>query len=341
MPALNMSLISFALVTLVAVLSTPADAILIRHDLDSGLYGAHADQYPSVMTFLSPADERVAETASLSATLLARDWSLTAAHGADEFQQTTLRVEVRGVVYDDVAFDIWAPHPCFDSWTGPQDLGLVHFPTPPWPELEVYPSLYDGSDELGKVIVIVGGGGFGTRALGSDGEALAAPFRNATNTIDHVSEGLIGFTFNTPGDDAISPLEGISGDDDRGGPAFMCSELSLDPMGRITCRGPRSLLGVSSYQEAPEDDARHGMYGGKERYARVSAQRAWILAVMATGHPSECTDALMRPARHEDSRAQRPLATGCQGAAAPPICALLALLYLPWLRRRSRAILSH
>ena len=195
MRAMKVSPIPIAIALVSTMLTVPSSAIVIRHDLDPGIYGANGSEYPSVMTFLWPAEEDTPETASLSATLLSREWAVTAAHGADEFSQKALRIEVAGVIYEDVSFDLWLPHPCFDASQDEHDIGLVHFPDPPWPAMDSYPRLYQGDDELGKVVVFVGRGAPGTGAIGSDGDVPGGPFRNATNTIDHVDGTTIGFTF--------------------------------------------------------------------------------------------------------------------------------------------------
>ena len=135
-----------------------SEAIVIRHDVEAALYRAEPETFPSVLSFLWRPEAGVPETTSLSGTLLSHHWVLTAAHGAEEFEQTTLRIEVGGIVYDEVPFDAWHPHPCFDSADTPSDVGLVYFAAPPWPRLDAYPSLQRTPDELGKVIVFVGKG---------------------------------------------------------------------------------------------------------------------------------------------------------------------------------------
>ena len=334
MRAMKVISLPIAIVLLTTMLTVPSSAIVIRHDLDPGIYGAQGSEYPSVMTFLWPAEEGTAETASLSATLLSRDWAVTAAHGADEFAQRTLRIEVAGVIYEDVSFDLWLPHPCFDDAQGDHDIGLVHFPDPPWPAMDSYPQLYREDDELGKVVVFVGRGAPGTGEDGSDGDVAGGPFRNATNTIDHVDGATIGFTFNAPEEAESSPLEGISGDGDSGGPAFMCGELSLDPLGRISCSMGLKLLGVSSYQDRLADDDSIGVYGVTERYTRVSTHRAWIESTMASRRAGACSEAMLE---HEVSgrTAEQTGPGGCQGSSQPPLAALLLLICAQWIRRKA------
>ena len=60
------------------------------------------------------------------------------------------------------------------------DIGLVHFPTPPWPALETYPALHGSRDELGKVILFVGRGAPGDGQTGSDGDTPGGTMRHAT-----------------------------------------------------------------------------------------------------------------------------------------------------------------
>ena len=159
--------------------------------------------------------------------------------------------------------------------------------------------------------------------------------RHATNTINHVDDALIGFTFNAPKDDAVTMLEGISGDGDSGGPAFMCEELALDPGGLLSCTGQITLLGVSSFQFSEDEPYQQGVYGVFERYARISSHADWIETTMATGQAGMCEGWAS-----DDPTKESTALEGCQGShGAPPwLLAGLGLLALGARRQRARAL---
>jgi len=314
--ALILSIVSAALLTT----ADPTHAIVIRHDVEAAMYRALPKDYPAVVSFLWEAEEGVGDTTSLSGTLLDRHWVLTAAHGADEFDQKRLRIEVGGVIYEGVSFDAWHPHPCFDADESPMDVGLVYFANPPWPELETYPTLYRNQGELDKVIVFVGKGAPGNGLTGSLGDEPGGSLRSATNTVEVMDEALLGFTFHNPLERMVTMREGISGPGDSGGPALMCEMLMLDVNGRLACTGAQSIVGVSSHQLSDDEPYREGVYGVTERYARVSTHAAWIDATMATGHAGTC-EATGWQAPTEETRlaADGPASGGggCNGGPGP------------------------
>lgn len=324
---------ALALLSILLLSTLQAHAIVIRHDVDAAHYITPSEHYPEVVSFLEPeAHWGTSGAASLSGTFLSPHWVLTAAHGGDIFEGSHVRIQTGGAIYEDVPFERWFPHPCFDEKESPMDLGLVYFPSPPWPGLERYPSLFTGDDELGKVILFVGQGAMGDGRLGDDDDASDGTMRHATNTVDHLEESLVGFTFNAPEDEGVTILEGISGDGDSGGPAFICEELTVDPAGRVGCEGQRRLVGVSSHQLLSSESTKQGTYGVQERYVRVSAHRDWIEHAMATQSAGSC----------EDFDPEATLATelgGCSGSSTPDAwwAIALALACLGTRRQRYRS----
>ena len=108
--------------------------------------------------------------------------------------------------------------------------------------------LYDGADELGKPVVVAGMGvpGIGTSGVGKTDGALRA----ATVTVDTVAANVISWIFRPPGDPKSTPLEGISGPGDSGGPAF------------IERSGQYCVAGISSAQDTkdgPQGLIMHGL----------------------------------------------------------------------------------
>ena len=117
------------------------------------------------------------------------------------------------------------------------DLGLVELSKP---VLDVEPiPLYERDDELGRTAIFVGRGSFGT---GLTGPIEADDhLRGATNRIDKTHKRWLTFCFDAP--PHATSLEGISGDGDSGGPAFI-------EMGKYLY-----LAGVSSWQDNSDQGA--------------------------------------------------------------------------------------
>ena len=74
----------------------------------------------------------------------------------------------------------------------------------------------------------------------------------------------------------MTPLEGISGDGDSGGPALLTAEETL------------YVAGISSYQD--ENSYGLGTYGVKEYYVRVSQYAGWIEQVQSGGQTPSSAD---------------------------------------------------
>ncbi len=117
---------------------------------------------------------------------------------------------------------------------------------------------YVQKDEMGKVVTFVGRGDTGTGLTGpvtSDHK-----LRAATNRVERVEDDMLVFRFDAPSDPNVTPLEGISGPGDSGGPALI-----------ETVDGLR-LAGLSVAQSGRPK----GQYGVWEFYTRVSAELTWI-----------------------------------------------------------------
>ncbi len=152
-------------------------------------------------------------------------------------------------------------HPDFEPM-GPADIALVRLERP---VTNVRPvALYQGRDEQGKTITLVG---HGDTKPGTGGEWKAdGKKRGATNIIDAVTNAHIQFDFDPPG--AGTQLEGTAGPGDSGGPAF----LHINDVTYIA--------GVSSLGEPGEQGP--GTYGAREHYVRVSSHLDWIRGVLAS-----------------------------------------------------------
>jgi hypothetical protein len=235
--------------------SARPDPIIIRHDKDDSEYVELAVSYPAIVHLNLGRPEGPADG---EGTLIAQRWVLTAAHVAVELSAGH-RVTVGGMPY---VVDTVFVHP---AWTGQaDDLALVRLYTPVR-GVEPVP-LYRGRAEAGAMIVIVGYGDFGTGLTGpvrNDGQVRAA-----TNRIDEATDRWLKFVFDHPDSANATPLEGVSGPGDSGGPGF------LRASGRVF------LAGVSSAQSSRATGGLPGRYGVTEYYVRISSYLDWIDATL-------------------------------------------------------------
>ena len=90
--------------------------------------------------------------------------------------------------------------------------------------------------------------------------------RAATNKISGVDQRWISFIFDGPNSVDTTPLEGISGPGDSGGPAYLEKD------------GVLYVVGVSSHQQLQGHE--EGRYGVREKYTKVSRYQGWLLKTM-------------------------------------------------------------
>lgn len=225
--------------------SSVAFGIVRRDDVEDTAYIVDANEFPAVADLLEPGD--------CLATLITPEWAVSAAHCVRHLELPhTLTfgdetVGVRGKV-------------CNERFDGQRhDIALVHLERPV--SAEPIP-LFRGDDELGQRVVLVGRGDTATGITGQDGATLDFETRRATNTVFDVTSRWIKFRFDAPSDPGVTELEGISGDGDSGGPAFIDSDDGL------------RIAGISAYQDA--SGARLGKYGVTEVYTRVSRYQSFV-----------------------------------------------------------------
>ncbi len=237
---------------LTGALPSRHDRIIRRHDQPDSLYLALGRGYPALAHINLPTPKGFADG---EGTLIAPRWALTAAHVGAEVKRGH-RITVAGADYP---VDSIALHP---DWSdgGPHDLALLRLARP----VEgVRPArLYREAAEHDRVIVLLGYGDTGDGLTGPQGNDRQV--RGATNRVDEATDLWLKFAFDAPGSSRATPLEGVSGPGDSGGPAFL-----QDVEGPV-------LAGVSSGQSSRATGGRPGRYGVVEYYVRVSRYVGWI-----------------------------------------------------------------
>lgn len=231
----------------IALVSHPAAAIVIRHDRDDARYVALGARFPAAVTVLPDG----------SGVLIAPDWVLTAGHVARGVASRSPRVEIDGREHEVKRIFV---HPKWREM-GPHDVGLLQLGAPAQRVTPV--ELYTGDDEVGQEVTFVGRGDTGTGLTGP--QAMDGKKRGATNTVESADEDWIFFNFDE-GDDATD-LEGVSGPGDSGGPALVTRE------GRVY------TVGVSVFADGRGKGP--GRYGVLEGYTRVSTHREWIESIVS------------------------------------------------------------
>jgi len=231
-------------------ITSGANAIIIRHDIDDEEYRELGEQYSASVAYI--------RGKGCTATLIDPEWLLTAAHCVAGRERRVTKATHLGNEY---AIESIVVYPQFELANDKvHDIALIQLKEP---ILNGVPAkLYADEDEAGKSVVFIGSGYFGNGVEGITKRVHIQ--RGATNTIIGVSENLIKFKFDAPSE--ASDLEGISGPGDSGGPAFINIDSQL------------YVAGVSSYQVVNEFEEAH--YGVEERYTRVSAYYPWIESVI-------------------------------------------------------------
>lgn len=225
-------------------------SLIVRHDISDEQFIVLGKDYP-----------QICHLANGEATLIRKDWVVTAAHAAiilqKQLQNGTLpQLSINKTKYD-VEKVILHPDFTMSRTKIANDIALIKIKG----AVKNIPAakLYKKQDEKGQQITIVGRGDFGTGLSGPIKQDKIT--RAATNKIDGTSAQWIYFTFDPPKSKNATALEGISGPGDSGGPAF------------VDVDGVRYIIGVSSHQM---NNGKEGVYGVTEYYTRISVYKKWI-----------------------------------------------------------------
>ncbi|XGV94721.1 MAG: trypsin-like serine protease [Leptolyngbya sp. BL-A-14] len=134
--------------------------------------------------------------------------------------------------------------------------------------------LYQNGDEVGKQILLLGWGDFGTGDRGLPKFQLVndGQFRLAENKITGVNGNYLTFQFDNSNSQDVLPLEGVNGSGDSGSPALVNTENGMQLIG-VSSRG-RYRSTVRTIFD------RQGRYGWQEYYIRVSKMYSWINQVI-------------------------------------------------------------
>ena len=257
---------------LCAAVVSNSTAIIIRHDVGPARYEVEASAYPAVFFLEQQGNRKVC-----AATVIHRQWALTAAHCVEQTllgntlangRDFAVRIAGRSREIDAVII-----HPEFDMKSATDvDLALVRFKRA---SLTPRPMPLHLSDvQIGETLNLLGWGYFG---LGTTGRQYSdGTLRLAMNRITAVDRR-IRIEFDDPRESAqlSLPLEGMPGLGDSGGPALLQSDMGL------------LLVGITVGEVEGEDfsEETQGKYGSVAVYERVLMHIDWIETVIGSAAP--------------------------------------------------------
>jgi Trypsin len=261
--------------------------MLIRHDIAPENYLADEADYPAVFPISD--NGKMKEGV---ATLIHKKWAVTAAHCAVDLYKADFRNHPFSVRIDGKENTV--------DWTiAPEQVGSVKMIRDRSGKLKkvkvkvqdqsydiallklknevnhVSPiPLYQCEDEVGKSILLLGWGDFGTGDQGLPKFQLVndGKFRLAQNKITGANGNYLIFQFDNHDSQDTTPLEGVNGPGDSGGPALVDTESGVQLIG-ISSRGRYKSIVRTIFD-------RQGKYGWQEYYVRVSTMYSWINQVI-------------------------------------------------------------
>lgn len=260
------------LAALLAVTST-ASGVVIRHDVDDSSYRVPPCVFPALVDMPGEAH----------GVLVAPSWIVTAAHTiTGPVAEVTLggvpRAVERLIVHSGYkslpeslireALASGDASKAMEFQASNKDIALIKLAQP---VADVAPAIvYQGKDELGKLVKLLGRGATGD---GADGEnphsSRRAELRRAFNTVSIADAGWLGYVFDA--DSSSHGLEGIGGSGDSGGPVL------------IEVNGQWQLAGLAAWKLVEGDAAsfRAGIYGQTSYNVRLSSYAEWIAATIS------------------------------------------------------------
>ncbi len=229
-----------------------AEAIIIRHDIDAKLTEVGKDEFRSVLR-LSLQDKLGIVT--FEGTLIRSNWILTCAHFTEEGILPNQSLQIEGNTYE---IDSIFLHYKYKGWD--YDIALIRLKSD---VAGIEPlKVFSGEVSSNQDINLVGTGSFGRGDTGAVTDDDIK--RKATNQLYKVSPDWLFMRFDAPDSKYVTPLEGVSGPGNSGGPALM------------ERKGNYFVIGVGSHSE--NSGRAEGTYGITDIFTNVSSPElnSWV-----------------------------------------------------------------
>ncbi len=248
----------------------PVTAIVIRHDVSDSKYQARATEFPG-LAYL-PGEGHGA--------LIASDWVVTAAHATawrpihnliiNGITRTVEKVIIHpGYKAPPKKLQSGDAAPLIAFLGGSDDLALIKLEQP---VTDVTPiEMYQGSDEKGQVVEIIGAGATGNGLVGQyPHSAHRGELRRCEARVSGTDERWLELRFERP--PTALPSEGMPADGDSGAPVL------------ISVNGRRELAGLVSHKFADGELSKFRccFYGQITYQVRISHYADWIEAVISS-----------------------------------------------------------
>ncbi|WP_242620346.1 S1 family peptidase [Shewanella maritima] len=241
---------------LISMVASVANAIVIRHDVPDNKYHAQPKDFPPLATLYN---------IGVHGTLIHPEWVVTAAH-AVFCMNPGQKIKVGNQVVTIANRYSYPDYQLGDE----HDIALLKLDSK---VTSIEPAdMFSETTEQGMVTWFIGVGGTGS---GVDGQTISykennGKLRKAQNKIVSTTDTDIVYKFDKGAKGEA--LEGVSGNGDSGGPAY------------IKDGDKYVLLGVSSRADSWFYDV--GEYGVTELYTRVSSYRDWMQQIISTDNES-------------------------------------------------------
>lgn len=256
------------------IVSLSANAIVIRADVDDSKYRVQASEFPALVDL--PGEGH--------GVLIAPQWVVTAAHAVtwqSEIKQVVINGKPRNVERLVIHPGYKKPpqeliQPALNTWdwtlfmvtlSSSDDIALIKLAQA---VTDVSPvATFNGSDELGQVVKIIGKGATGNGAKGYDwNDPHRTELRRAFNKVTSAHGRWFCYVFDKPSE--TLPLEGGSGSGDSGGPLL------------IQTNSDWLLAGLTSWT-APQGATRNppGLYGQITCNVRLRHYKDWMESIIS------------------------------------------------------------
>lgn len=258
-----------SLLLLLLAVSSTADAVVIRDDVDDAKYRISASEFPALVDM--PGEGH--------GVLIAPQWVITAAHTIPEqweLKQVVINGAPRKVErvlihpgYKKPSHEL--VHQAMATWdwtmfmvqlSSSDDVALLKLAQPVTDASPVV--IHEGDDQLGQIVRIIGKGATGNGATGYDfADSRRTELRRAHNKVTSAHGRWFCYVFDKPAE--TLPLEGGSGGGDSGGPVLIQSEKDWLLAGLTSWTAPQGVVKTSP-----------GLYGQISCNVRLRHYKEWI-----------------------------------------------------------------